>query len=47
MKGHLIRTGRLTHTQIGKGEVHLIGAYELNEAMAELLREGVTIYAPQ
>lgn len=47
VKVHLIRTGRLTHAQIGKGEVHLIGAYELNEAMAELLREGVTIYAPQ
>lgn len=41
---YLRETGRLKSIGVGKGFVHLIGAYDLNVALGELLEKGVTIY---
>ena len=45
VKNYLAQSSRLKSIDIGKGAVYLIGAYELNEALGELLERGITIYS--
>ena len=42
---YLTHTDRLANVCLGKGRIYLVGAHELNEALGEMLRQGITIYA--
>ena len=44
IEGNFREMGTLQQGKVGKAEASLIGAWELNQAMAELLAQGITIY---
>ena len=45
IRDYLTESGRLQTIPLGKGTLHVVGARELNDALGELLLQGITIYS--